>query len=378
MKHRDKEGATQITFCTIRRPLRSLLDLHGEPLPKEENPVDLAMRIAPWFAFLPVPVLFDIQGEDLLIRYPEEPESAKARAAKLARRAAQRADAGDYAGAASLWRRALQRQPSFHTARRDLAHAYVKLGDTEKAKPILLQVLHCDPEDLWALRALGNIWCCQGDYPRAERLMRLALALEPANARTLHNLAAVCCEAGRKDEGIEIFRESIRNDPGLPNPYASLAWELAQQHRCPEALAVVEDLFAKAKPPGQESAELFAGARRVYFNCHRELLEQNRLAIDQTTQELHAETERLTGSPIRVAFEDDESLAGIGVTELVWDHGRDHHLVRCRRGYPEPLRPHVLAKSLLQIQAHWEARKAGRRRVFYLSPQAAVRHAWVS
>jgi len=73
MKHRDKEGATQVTFCTIRRPLRSLLDLHGEPLPKEENPVGLAMRIAPWFAFLPVPVLFDIQGEDLLIRYPEEP-----------------------------------------------------------------------------------------------------------------------------------------------------------------------------------------------------------------------------------------------------------------------------------------------------------------
>ena len=128
MKHRDKEAATQVTFCTIRRPLRSLLDLHGEPLPKEENPVGLAMRIAPWFAFLPVPVLFDIQGEDLLIRYPEEPESAKARASKLARRAAQRADTGDYAGAASLWRRALQRQPSFHTARRDLAHAYVKLG----------------------------------------------------------------------------------------------------------------------------------------------------------------------------------------------------------------------------------------------------------
>ena len=156
MKHRDKEAATHVTFCTIKRPLRSLLDLHGEPLPKEPNPVGLAMRIAPLFAFLPVPVLFDIQGEDLLIRYPEEPESTKARAAKLARRAAQRADAGDYAGAASLWHRALQRQPSFHTARRGLAHAYVELGGTEKATPILLQVLYCNPEDIWALRALAD------------------------------------------------------------------------------------------------------------------------------------------------------------------------------------------------------------------------------
>jgi tetratricopeptide (TPR) repeat protein len=203
MKHRDKEAATHVTFCTIKRPLHSLLDLHGEPLPKEPNPVGLAMRIAPLFAFLPVPVLFDIQGEDLLIRYPEEPESAKARAAKLARRAAQRADAGDHAGAASLWRSALQRQPSFHTARRRLAHAYVELGDTEKATPILLQVLYCNPEDIWALRALANIWFCQGDCPRAERLMRLALALNPANAQTLNNLAAVCCQTGRKEEGIK-------------------------------------------------------------------------------------------------------------------------------------------------------------------------------
>jgi tetratricopeptide (TPR) repeat protein len=314
-------------------------------------------------------VLFDIQGEDLLIRYPEEPESAKARAAKLARRAAQRADAGDYAGAASLWRRALQRQPSFHTARRRLAHAYVELGDTGKAKPILLQVLYCDPEDLWALRGLGYIWLRQGDYPRAERLMRLALAIEPASAPTLNNLASVCCQTGRKDEGIELFRESARNDPGLPHPWFGLALELAQAHRCEEALAVVEDLFAKAKPTGPELGDFAANARRIYFACHRELLEQNRLAIDRTVQELHAETERLTGSPIRVAFEDDERLACIGVTELVWDHSRDHHLVRCRRGYPEPLRPHILAQSLLQIQAQWEARNAGRRRVFYLSPQ---------
>ncbi len=316
-----------------------------------------------------MPVLFDILGDDLLIKYPDEPQSAKARAAELARRAAQRADTGDYAGAASLWRKALKRQPSLHSARRGLAHAYVELGDAEKAKPALLQVLHWDPEDLWALRALGNIWFRQADYQRAERFTRLALALEPANARTLHNLAAVCCEAGRRDEGTEIFRELIRNDPGLPNPYVSLAWELAQQHRCPEALAVVEDLFAKAKPPGQESGELFESARRIYFSCHQELLEQNRAAMNQTIQELHAETERLTGCPIRVAFEGGEGLAGVGVTELAWDNGRDHHLVRCLRDYPEPLRPHIVGKALLHIRTQWEARNAGKRRAFSIAPQ---------
>ncbi len=46
MKDSDREPTTHITFCPIKRPLRSLLDLQGSPLPKEENPVDLAMRIS--------------------------------------------------------------------------------------------------------------------------------------------------------------------------------------------------------------------------------------------------------------------------------------------------------------------------------------------
>ena len=132
---------------------------------------------------------------------------------------------------------------------------------------------------------------------------------------------------------------------------------------------MVEDLFAKARPTGPELGEIAANTRRIYLDCHRKLLEQNRLAIAKTIRDLHAQTERLAGSPIRAAFEGDESPACIGVTELVWGHGRDHHLVGCRRGYPEPLRPHILAKLLLQTQAHWEARNAGRRRVLYISPQ---------
>jgi hypothetical protein len=47
MKNKDREAMTEVTFCTIKSPLRSLLELLGEPLPKEENPVDLAMRIGP-------------------------------------------------------------------------------------------------------------------------------------------------------------------------------------------------------------------------------------------------------------------------------------------------------------------------------------------
>jgi tetratricopeptide (TPR) repeat protein len=369
MKNKDREAMTEVTFCTIKSPLRSLLDLLGEPLPKGENPIDLAMRIGPLFAFLPMPVLFDIEGDDLLIRYPEEPKSARDRAAKLACRAAQRAEAGDYASAASLWRKALKHQPSLHSARRDLAHAYFESGDYQRAKPTLLQVLYCDPEDHWALCALANIWFRQAEYARAEPLWRLALAIEPANALTLSNLAAACCMLGRRDEGVRLFQELVRNDPGLPHPYLGLAYELARAHRCEEALSVVGDLFAKAKRRGRELDAILANARHVYMECHQELLDKNRLGIGRAVQELHTETERLTGSPIRIAFEDTANLPGVGVTELVWDHGRDHHLVRCLSSYPEPFRPHLVAKSLLQIQAHWEARNAGRRRVLNISPQ---------
>jgi len=358
-----------VTFCTIKSPLQSLLDLLGEPLPKEENPAELAMRIAPLFAFLPMPVLFDIEGDDLLIRYPEEPKSARDRAAKLACCAAQRAEAGDYASAASLWRKALKHQPSLHSARRALARALFELGDVLKASPILLQVLYCDPEDLWALRAQANLWVRQGNYPRAEHLLRLALALEPADAHGLNNLGVVCSETGRRDEATRLFRESLRNDPGLPNPYLGLARELARAHRCEEALSVVGDLFAKAKRPGPELEDILACVRHLHTHCHSQLLDRNRLAVDKAVQKLHTETERLTGAPVRIAFEDKGSLPCPGVAEPVWDHGRDHHLVRCLSSHPNPFRPHLVAKALLRIQAEWEARNAGKRRVLYISPE---------
>jgi FimV-like protein len=368
MKNKDKEAIMEVSFFTLKRPLPSLLELLGEARPQRENPAELAMRIGPLFSFLPMPVLFDIDGNDLLIRYPEEPKDARDQAAKLAHRAAQRAESGDYAGAASLWRRALKRQPSLHSARRDLAHAYVELGDDDKARSILLQVLYCNPDDLWALRALANIWFRQGDCPRAERLLLWGLAIEPANAQTLNNLALVRCKMGRKEEGIRLFRESLHNDPGLPNPYLGLACELARAHRCEEALTVVGHLFEKARRPDPELDDVLTNARLIYVECNRELLDRNRVAVDKALQELQIETQRLTGSPIRIAFEDEASLPFLGMTELVWDHGRDHHVVRFLSSYPEPFRPHIVAKALLQIQAHWEARKAGRRRLLYISP----------
>src|ERR1035437_2880404 len=102
MKNKDKEAIIEVTFFTLKRPLPSLLELLGEARPQRENPAELAMRIGPLFSFLPMPVRFDIDGYDLLIRYPEEPKDARDQAAKLAHRAAQRAETGDSAGAASL------------------------------------------------------------------------------------------------------------------------------------------------------------------------------------------------------------------------------------------------------------------------------------
>ncbi len=250
-----------------------------------------------------------------------------------------------------------------------MAHVYVELGDTDKAKPILLQVLYCDPEDVWALRALANVWCRQGNYPRAEHLLRLALALEPADANALNNMGVVCSEMGRKDEAARLFRESLRNDPGLPNPYLGLARELARAHRCEEALSVVGDLFAKAKRPGPELEDILACVRHLHSHCHSHLLDRNRLAVDKAVQKLHTETEWLTGAPVRIAVEDEGSLPCPGVAEPVWDHGRDHHLVRCLSSHPNPFRPHLVAKALLRIQAEWEARNAGKRRVLYISPE---------
>src|SRR6266849_3228623 len=77
------------------------------------------------YAFLPKPITVVVEGDEVVISFPEEADAKKEEARRLAYRAVKRATEGNYEKAIGIYNRVLELQPSFHSARRDLAMAYV-------------------------------------------------------------------------------------------------------------------------------------------------------------------------------------------------------------------------------------------------------------
>src|SRR5437773_996870 len=109
-------------------------DLFGIDPQTEDRPKDLGSITAyvlKHYAFLPMPFAVVVEGDEVVISYPEEAEAKRAEAARLTERAVKRAREGDYKKAIGIYKRVLELDPSFHAARRDLAMAYMELGDVE-------------------------------------------------------------------------------------------------------------------------------------------------------------------------------------------------------------------------------------------------------
>ena len=141
----------------IRLKITDVFALEGEAL---ENPANVLGRVTAYvlkhYAFLPKPLMVTIEGDDVVLRFPEEDDTAKAEAARLAEKAAKRAGEGNYEKAINIFKCALQLQPSLHTARRDLAMAYVELGDVDNATDHLIEVLRLAPQDAWSWVVLAK------------------------------------------------------------------------------------------------------------------------------------------------------------------------------------------------------------------------------
>jgi hypothetical protein len=151
------------------------------------------------------------------------------------------------------------------------------------------------------------------------------------------------------------------NDSSSLHELSALARRLAAQGKFGESALAIERLFAIAGPMGKRSSRLLGEARQSYSACQRRLMKENHAAAKQAAAELQVETEKLAGCPIRVTADDFDPLHGSGM-ELVWEHGRDPHLV-LKGPDPKHTQPYELATGLLRIQLEMESRIAGKSRV---------------
>ncbi len=316
------------------------------------------------YAFLPKPIAVTLDGDEIVISFPEEPDAKKEEARRLTDRAVKRASEGNYEKAIGIYKRVLELQPSFHSARRDLAMAYVEVGDVESATNHLIEVLRLDPKDAWSWVVLANLYIREkADPDTGEKFLRKALEIQPNDAWALNSLAAVYQKKGQTDEAIKYFEQAIEANPDFANPYYGRAVALAEADEPEKAVDSLKQLFARAKMQDARSQPVYDGARQLFPKLQIDLAQRNHSEAFKRIQGYKSEMERVSGFPIRFEETDFEDQLGATI-QMAWKHGRDYHLIKTRKGYDPELLAHLEAHELTHLKLESEARKSGKKLFF--------------
>ena len=131
--------------------------------------------------------------------------------------------------AQSLFHRAVELDPNFEPAVRDLGIAYmleIDFGisqDIQKSIEIhgkyTRRALELDPADAFAVYQLGNHYVYRGQLAAASEQYEKALALGPNDADLLHDVAWVFPQLGLTDRAVELAEQAVRLNPHYPHFY---------------------------------------------------------------------------------------------------------------------------------------------------------------
>jgi tetratricopeptide (TPR) repeat protein len=198
----------------IRLKISDLFEVDPQSREEPKELAAITAYVLKHYAFLPKPIAVMLEGDEVVISYPEEADAKREDAERLAARAVKRASEGNYEKAIGIYKRVLELQPSFHAARRDLAMAYVELGDVDNATNHLIEVLRLDPKDAWSWVVLGNLYVREkNDLETGEKFLRKALEIKPDDAWASNSLAAGFQKRGETQQAIEYFDRAIAANP---------------------------------------------------------------------------------------------------------------------------------------------------------------------
>ncbi len=128
-------------------------------------------------------------------------------------------------------------------------------GRFAEAAETLRRAAAVDPRDVRIWLGLGHAEESLGDAAGAERSFRQAVEVEPQNARTHLKLGTLLAQRGARAEGIEQLRTAVRLRPDYKDARFNLATALAQEGRLAEAAAECDALLQLA-PQDRETRAL--------------------------------------------------------------------------------------------------------------------------
>ena len=336
-----------------------------------ENPIDLTAlpadeavhHLTEIYSFLPPGSDVSVTGDLVTLTIPEPDDYRAREALGTYDRAVRYAERGKYDRAISLFREALDVLPAHADARRNLAMALMETGDAGATKQVLAELLRLQPDDARAFLILGNAYAqFDGDLESAERFYRTAYELDPDYVYLLNSYAALKARQGHFDDARRLFQSAIDKDPDSPNPRYGLALLNHRQGHPEQALSALQRLFERPPARDPRTEPVYVEARGLYVEVNRTVAEDNHAEMLARLQDAFEDYAADTGYPIEL--QQDDSLKVPATTKLAWVYGRAHHVIQYRPTTAPAILPHLIAHEFEHIRLAYEARQAGRDKVF--------------
>ena len=227
------------------------------------------------------------------------------------------AQQGKYQQAIRSFEEALDIAPEQADIRRNLGLAYMELGDADRAKAYVREVIRLDPHDAWSFLLLGNIaWKQERDYDLAIRYYQKAYENKPDDPFLLNNYGAILAEHQQYAEAEIFLRRAMAAQPDYPNPYLALAVLHLDQNHGQAALQALDELFAAPRSQDIRSRPVYEEAQRRYLEANRAVAEATYDEVMQLVEERRQALEQSTGQAIRI--EEDRSQSLPTVAQLAW------------------------------------------------------------
>jgi Tfp pilus assembly protein PilF len=210
-------------------------------------------------------------------------------AATLAR-AVQLQQAGDLAGADTLYQQVLASEPRQPDALHLLGVLAHQQGDHQRARQLVAAAVAERPHDATILHNLGCLLKDQRRFPEAIIAFQRAVACRPNFSAAWYNLAAIQLEQGQFHEASLGYHRAIRHDPADPESWNNLASCYKELGRIDEAVASLQ--AALRLQPDHRLARFNLGVVQRVQGDHSAALETYRqlLALDATVPEWHLYT----------------------------------------------------------------------------------------
>src|SRR5919112_1954643 len=153
----------------------------------------------------------------------------------------------DWSGAEREFRRAIELNPSYATARQWYSWFLAAMGRFEEALEHGRRAIDLDPASVSIRRSMGWLQYYARQYEAALENLRRAIAMNPTAEETHRLLGLVYLQQGAFDDATASFKEALTNSEYDALAYAGLGHVAVRRGRPQEARAILDELHERAR-----------------------------------------------------------------------------------------------------------------------------------